>query len=107
MKVLIIEPGKHPKVRNIENKLETYQKIVEGYIEIIYPFEDEIALVCNDEAKLKADIKWNRLLENYDIIAGTFFICGIDEDDLTDLADELMEKIQAEILEYRKVLYTA
>ena len=92
MKVLIIEPGKHPEVKNIEHKLETFQKIVEGHIEIIYPFEDEVVLVCNDEAKLQADIKWNRLLEDYDIIAGAFFICGVDEEDLTDLPDDLLEK---------------
>ena len=27
-----------------------------------------------------------------DIIAGTFFICGIGEDDLTGLSDEMAEK---------------
>lgn len=47
MKILICEPGKHPYVKDIEHTLENLQKEVSGYIQALYPFEDNAAVVCN------------------------------------------------------------
>lgn len=96
IKVLIIEPDKIPYVKEIENTLESLQKIVCGYIQAIYPFNDQIALICNEEGKLN-NLPLNRPLKDdeenvYDIISGTFIITGIDEDDFSSLSDELLEK---------------
>lgn len=96
IKVLIIEPNKIPYEREIENTLESLQKIVGGYIQAIYPFNDHIALICNEEGKLN-NLPLNRPLrdeneEIYDIISGTFIIAGLGEDDFTSLSDELLEK---------------
>lgn len=61
MKILIVEPGKHPREAEIDGSLESMQKTVSGYLQAIYPFEDEVALVCDDESKLKSDMQWNKL----------------------------------------------
>lgn len=80
MKVLIVEPRKHPREAKIDGNLESMQKTVGGYLQAIYPFEDEIALVCDDESKLKSDTEWNRMLpETGDIIKGTFFIAVLEQ----------------------------
>lgn len=93
MKVLIVEPRKRPREAEIDGSLESMQKTVGGYLQAIYPFEDEIALVCDDESKLKSDTEWNRMLpETGDIIKGKFFIAGLGAEDFTDLSAELMEK---------------
>ena len=93
MKVLIVEPRKHPREAEIDGNLESMQKTVGGYLQAIYPFEDEIALVCDDESKLKSDTERNRMLpETGDIIKGTFFIAGLGAEDFTDLSPELTEK---------------
>ena len=93
MHILIVEPGKHPREAEIEHTLENLQNIVGGYIQALYPYDDPVAIVCDDEAKLKNDTLWNRLLpECHDIIKGTFFICGLGEEDFTDLSPELIEK---------------
>ena len=93
MKVLIVEPRKRPREAEIDSSLESMQKTVDGYLQAIYPFEDEIALVCDDESKLKSDMEWNRMLpETSDIIKGTFFIAGLGAEDFTDLSAELMKK---------------
>ena len=93
MKILIIEPGKLPREAEIDGSLESMQKTVGGYLQAIYPFEDEVALVCDDESKLKSDTQWNRMLpETGDIIKGTFFIAGLGAEDFTHLSAELMEK---------------
>lgn len=93
MNVLIVEPGKHPRLADIDDSLESLQKTVGGYIEAIYPFEDEIAIICDEESKLKSDTEWNRLLpETHDVIKGPFIIAGLGDEDFTDITPELAEK---------------
>ena len=58
--VLIVEPGKEPYVKEIASGLE-----VGGYIEAIYPYEDPVALVCNEEGKLEG-LPLNRALRDED-----------------------------------------
>ena len=59
--VLLVEPNKYPKITRIEDSLETMQKIVGGDIEEYMPFEDEVAIICNDEGKL-AGLPLNRAI---------------------------------------------
>ena len=80
MRVLIIEPGQKPEVREINGSLESMQEIVGGLIQAIYPYEQPVALVANDAGKVLG-LPPNRGLrdedgELYDIICGTFFIIG-------------------------------
>ena len=84
MRVLVVEPGRRPMVKEIETGLEPLQAAVGGLIEAVYPFEEPVAIVCNEEGKL-LELPLNRALldENghvYDIIAGTFFVVGLTED---------------------------
>ncbi len=53
MRVLVVEPERRPKLKEIDGSLEAMQSIVGGLIQPVYPFEDSnVALVCNDEGKL-------------------------------------------------------
>ena len=52
MKVLLIAPGTAPRVLVIDHSLKAMQELMGGTIEAIYPFDDHVALVCNDEGKL-------------------------------------------------------
>lgn len=96
MKVLKIEPGKLPYMKEISKDLDSLQQEVGGDIQATYPFEDMVAIICNDEGKLLG-LPLNRALymdeEMYDIIAGDFFICGIDDDhEIISLCDDLARK---------------
>lgn len=97
MKVLLINPGVAPQVLKIEHALNAMQELVDGHIEAIYPFEDTVALVCNDECKLLG-LPLNRAVRDpatgqiVDIIAGTFFICGLGEADFASLSDEQINR---------------
>lgn len=51
--VLLVEPNKYPKMVEVEDTLEAMQELVDGYIEEYMPFEDEVAIICNDEGKLR------------------------------------------------------
>ena len=94
MKIIVIEPQKKPVVREIDSGLESMQKIVGGSIEAVYPFDEPVALICNDEGKL-LDLPLNRALRDddgtvYDIVSGTFFVCAAppDSDRFEGLTDQ-------------------
>lgn len=97
MKVIIVKPLETPTVADIASSLSAMQEVVGGYIQAVYPFEEPVALICNDEGKLMG-LPPNRALrtesgEIYDIIAGTFFLCGAppDSDHFADLTPEQIE----------------
>ena len=79
LKVLRIMPGKAPEEVEIDSGLSALQEQVGGYIEQIFPFEDEVAVICNEEGKLDR-LPLNRAIydpdtgEMVDIIAGTMLI---------------------------------
>ena len=91
MDVIIVEPEKMARKAVIDGNLESLQKVVGGHIEAIYPYEDPVAIVCNEEGKLNG-LPLNRRLEDYDIIAGTFLVCGLGEEDFASLSPELADK---------------
>ena len=93
MKILFVEPGKEAQPAEIQGDLKEMQAIVGGQIQALYPWEDPVALICNDEGKLLS-LPLNRALEDYDMIAGNFFICGIEGDAFVSLSDPLMIKYQ-------------
>lgn len=94
MQVIVVEPKKKPMVQDIGSDLESMQKIVGGSIEAVYPFDEPVALICNEEGKL-LDLPLNRALRDdegnvYDIISDTFFLCAAppDSDCFTSLTDQ-------------------
>ena len=91
MRILIVEPDRHPRIAEIPHTLEAMQQTVGGYIEITYPWSDPIALVCDEEGLLK-QLPFNRLVAPGSAIFGTCFLCGIGEEDLTDLPEELTDR---------------
>lgn len=102
MKVLIVEPGKNPRTDHISPELSSLQATVGGYIQAIYPWDDPVAVVCDEEALLK-ESEFNRLIAPEVAIFGTFFICGLGDEDFTDLPDAMIAKY-AQLLHDPEVL---
>ena len=93
--VLLLEPEQEAKVIEIENSLAAMQKTVEGNIEVIYPFNDDVCMVCNEEGKL-LNLPLNRALYDdcdkiCEVIAGTAFICGTGDENFTSLSEQQIE----------------
>ena len=100
MRVLVVEPERRPEVREIDGSLKSMQSIVGGLIQPMYPFDDPVALVCNDEGKVM-NLPLNRGLRDedgqiYDIISGTFFLCGTpaDSDNFASLTPEQIKQYE-------------
>ena len=90
IRVLYVQPGKYPEERVIEHTLAAMQALVGGDIEAVYPWEDNACVVVDDEGKLKHK-PLNRALEDYDVLSGDFFVCGLGKDDFASLTDEQMK----------------
>ena len=96
MKVLVVEPEKEPYVKEISSGLSSLQKEVGGFIEAVYPFEDPVAIICNEEGKLLNLPMCRSLHEAEDIICGSFFICGApsDSENFTSLTPEQLKRYE-------------
>lgn len=95
IRVLVVEPMKPREVREISG-LEEMQAIVGGYIQAVYPFRDEVALVCNEEGK-NLGLPINRPLTDnhglpYDMICGTFFLAGVGTEDFVSLTEDQLRQ---------------
>ncbi len=91
MKILVVEPGKHPYEKEISGTLKEMQEIVGGPIQAIYPFREKVSVVCNDEG-LILNLPFNRKINKDYYIFGTFFVCGLGAENFTSLPEKLMEK---------------
>ena len=96
MKVLMVEPGKSPYAAEIESGLKSLQAAVGGDIQAVYPFEETVCLVCNEEGKLQG-LPLNRAMRDednriYDIVAGTFFVCDCSTENFKSLSEEQLKR---------------
>lgn len=74
MNVLVVEPGFLPYEKEI-NGLAEMQKTVGGLIQAIYPFQEEVALVCNENGIFEG-LEFNRSIpeRSYGGVFGTFCV---------------------------------
>lgn len=98
MKVLLVEPDKAPQVIEMPNTLKALQTAVGGNIEVIYPYDDMVGLVCNEEGKINSS-PLNRAVYGednlvIDIIAGNFLVVGLSEDKFTSLTPVQQQKFK-------------
>ena len=95
MTILVVEPGKRPYTKKIQPGLKSLQREVGGHIEAVYPFPEPAAIVCRETGKLDG-CPLNRALRDeagaiYDVIAGTFLVVGLTEEDFGSLRPELLQ----------------
>lgn len=96
IQVVLCEPRKKARIATITNTLASLQQIVGGYIEAVYPFDDPVAIICNEEGKING-LELNRALRDesgrvYDILAATFLVVGLGTEDFASLTPEYQEK---------------
>ena len=99
MNILLIEPMQEPREVQIEPGLESLQNAVQGDINVSYPFDDDVALIVNDEGSF-GGLPLNRALrdedgEIYTVLAGNILIVGLGEENFTDLPPTLMQKYKS------------
>ena len=93
--VLLVQPMQPPREVKMDVSLESLQKAVGGMIECVYPFEDRVGIICNEEGKL-IGLRPNRFLfgedgKPYDMLCGDFLVVGLSESDFASLTPKQVE----------------
>ena len=96
IRMLEVAPLEAPRLIEVYHTLENLQELVGGTVQAVYPWDDLVAILCDDDGKAKG-YPANRILVDedgnpYDIIVGTFYICGLTNTDFGSISDELAEK---------------
>lgn len=100
LKVIFVQPMRTAKVIEIDNELDAMQKLVGGSIEEYMPFKDDVAIVCNEEGKLR-ELEPNRAVYDehgqlQEVICGDFFLCyaPLDSDSYLSMPEDLKQKYE-------------
>lgn len=104
IKVVIFEPFKSPYIKEIENNVDTFQSIVDGWIDYIR-LDNNIDIICNDSFLFDKTEYPNRSVFRYGhetFIFGTFFfiktVYDNDGDYHISLSDEEIKKILSDFI---------
>lgn len=116
MKILVIKTDNTLEVKDITDDLKSMQKIVDGYIEVVFPraayehglLYNNTCMVCDEEGLCKdkptnvlGTIFYNRLDKGkYQPIAGDIFLCGFQGEDLIGLTDMQIETYEITFKRY-------
>ena len=91
MRILLVRCKQEPRVISIPHELSQLQRLVGGMIEIVEPFDDDIALVCDENGR--SDGKpVNRIINDHMDICGDFFLCRYGDTGLEDMPEEKIFK---------------
>ena len=105
IRVIVCRPGERAEMVEIEDKLESMQQIVEGYIEEYQPFyddydprEEDVTIFCNEEGKMNGMPPCRAVADKdgqiLDVVRGPFFICyaPVESETFESLPPDLEEK---------------
>lgn len=97
--IAVKEPGKEWTLREVEDTLPTYQKIVGGLIESFWMDKNGLIFFCNEEGKF-LDLKFNFRFFDDQIFGPVFAVrsdsegefCSVSEEDLQNLINNRIDK---------------
>lgn len=84
MKAIIKEPGKKPRITEIENNLAALQEAVGGYIETVTLAKD-CCIICNEEGRLQ-ELPYNLTFGGIPFV-GTVLFVGVAGDEFCSLSE--------------------
>lgn len=91
--MLLIKPMEHPQVVDIEDSLDEFYRILEcDCITVTYPWADRVALVTDDNGGFTEKSFSRYIPELEQPIKGNFFLCGLGEENFTELPENLIRK---------------
>lgn len=101
---ILVKPNELPQIIEFAESYKELQRLVEGYIEMPYIFDD-VDVVINEEGKLNGSLPNKKLFYDgnlVDIIFGNIVLVGSNEDgetiSLTDKQIEKYMKIMSEVV---------
>ena len=94
--ILVVDPCEAPRPIQVEDTLEAFQQIVGGPIEAGCYLPQRVMLICNGEGKnMKLMPNRENPTDSGDFIAGTFLLCGFEEEHFTSLTSAQQREFEA------------
>ena len=90
IKVLVIDENGNISIEILDNSLECFQQIVDGYVECLELYNQNIVILCDEEGYLKNKniSKYLVLNEHLLGIVGTFILAGLNNNEFCSLTDK-------------------
>ncbi len=92
--VLLVEPGKAPRLAKAEDTLEAFQKIVGGPVEAGCYLPQRVMLIRREDGQGLPPNRANPA-NSGDTIFGTFLLCGFDDDAYISMTAAQQAEFQA------------
>ena len=96
MKALYLKTGEKAMVVDVSNTLHEYQMLVDGPIETLTLWWDDLVIICNEEGGILADCRPNRRIGTRSHtcldIYGDCLIVGWGPKDFTEISEEMILK---------------
>ena len=95
LNVLVVEPDYAPYEKEVSG-LREMQAVVGESIQAVYPYKEQVAIVCNEEGRL-CGLPYNCRFVGVDFV-GTILVVGRNKDEFCDVpeADFLMYHLREE-----------
>lgn len=98
VEAIIKEPGRWPRKVLIQNELEVFQAIVEGYIQTVDAAAIELprgfgrhVLICDDEGEIRGAFPNFNIWKGLDWISGTAILVGVRRDEFWDVHPDVLD----------------
>jgi len=89
IRVMIVEPGKDPRLETIDNDIHVMQQIVGGYVEALRMKVENLYILCHEEGRFQ------RLPLNRIGVYGTFLVVGVREPEFVGLTGPQIKNLMA------------
>lgn len=93
--VIFVRPGEFAKLITIDSNVSELEKILGGSFKQMCPFDDDIAILINENEKFNKSPPNRALIIDHrinDILHGSFFVCGMGEENYCSLSEKLIDK---------------
>ena len=93
MKALLIEPNHRPEIIDIKNEIDELCELINcDLIECVYPYKDNVILICDESGMINGRQIPNRKV-NENVIFGPFLLLGVNrKDDFISLTEKQINK---------------
>lgn len=93
IKIVYKKPKEKPVIMEVENTLEKFQELVDGYIEVVPANDDRsILMIVNEEGKIHG-LENNILLGSESIVGNVVFIRNGTDGEFHSLTDDMVNVI--------------
>lgn len=93
--ILVVEPGKPPRPAQVESSLDTFAKVVGGPVEVSCFLPQRVLLICQENGRQRGLPPNRENPQAGDYIAGTFLLCGFEDDSFISLTSAQQMEFQS------------